>query len=197
MRVITERCRAEVGARRCVCGVERDAVRSTVSSSSDDPFFGYWVLSRTQRLWLRGGQGLGARYACILRASTRALADVSHSKETDPALGTASHAAACGHIARDGGIARNSSHRLRSSGLALREPARLFEKDGWRASEDAFAQQRTDVVKHRSARVSPGFKDRSQKQLFVQNLPTPSVISYQSQSPSMVFAQSQILALLK
>ena len=156
-------------------------------------FFGYWVLSRTQRLWLRGGQGLAARYACILRASTRALADVSHSKETDPALGTASHAAACGHVARDGGIARNSSHRLRSSGLALREPARLFG----RASEDAFVQQRTDVVKHRSARVSPGFKDRSQKQLFAQNLATPSVISYQSQSPSMVFAQSQILALLK
>ena len=132
MRVITWRYCAKTGDRRFVCCVEKDVVRSTVFSSLID-FFGYWMLSKEQRLWRRGGQGLGARDACILRAGTRVLAVTTYAKK-DLALGTASRSAAWENIAFHGGTARNSSHRWQSSALALRMSARLFGKYGCRAS---------------------------------------------------------------
>ena len=175
VRVITWRYCARTGDRRYVCSVEKDVVRSTVFSSLVD-FFGYWMLSREQIVGRRGGQGLGAQDACILRAGTRLLAVTTYAKK-DLALVTASCSAACGNITLHGGTARNSSHRRRSSALALRMSARFFGKYGWRASRwEPHATAHgwfLNTVPRESVRRS--FKDRSLKQLFAQHISIPRV----------------------
>ena len=112
----------------------------------------------------RGRKDCGSEAVKALERDTRASFVRAHGrssmsrirKKTDPALGTASHAAACGHIARDGGIARNScvagaSTPLRKGWLAsergcLRATAHRCGETRFRESQSRFQRQITEAA---------------------------------------------------